>query len=69
MSEPKTGMNHLFQDATGITHACEGDWITRTDYLVWTLCKKDVPANKSFKSTELVTCPKCKAQKEQSGHE
>ncbi len=52
-------MNHLYEDENGIIHLCEGSEVQRGISLVWTLCKKDVPANKSFKSKEQPTCKLC----------
>lgn len=53
--------NHLYQSKNGMIHLCEGGHVTidKQNYLVWTKCGVDVPANKSFKSYEYVTCPKC----------
>jgi len=55
-------MKHLYESPDGLIHECEGGHATpdMQNYLVWTKCEKDVPANKSFKSDEVVTCPKCK---------
>jgi hypothetical protein len=53
-------MNHLYQDEKGVIHACEGSEVHPGIYLVWTKCEKDVPANKSFKSDETVTCEACR---------
>ena len=54
-------MKHLYEDKKSVIHACEsGDMGVRNEItLVWTKCGKDVPANKSFKSNETVTCGKC----------
>lgn len=54
--------NHLYQDPAGVIHACEGAQLHRDVYLVWTKCCRDVPANKSFKSNERVSCERCVAQ-------
>jgi len=53
--------NHLYQSKDGKIHACEGGQTTndRSTYVVWTKCGIDVPANKSFRSGESVTCEKC----------
>ena len=53
--------NHLYETPDGLIHACEGGQATidQKNYLVWTLCELDVPANKSFRSNEEITCPKC----------
>ena len=54
-------MKHLYQTSDGLIHECEGDHATldMKNYLVWTKCGKDVPANKSFRSYEVATCPGC----------
>ena len=55
-------MKHLYQDPSGIIHTCKGERAIdydRDTYLVWTDCLKDVPANKSFRGTDKVTCKKC----------
>ena len=55
-------MNHLYEDKNKILHTCLGSQIhigNPDTYLVWTKCGKDVPANKSFRSVEEVTCPEC----------
>lgn len=49
---------HLYDDGTHI-HLCESKEVHPGILLVWTLCEKDVPANKSFRSDEVPTCPKC----------
>lgn len=56
-------MEHLYEDAKGVVHACEGDRIVTPNpdtYVVWTQCGEDVPAGKSFKAKEEVTCVACK---------
>ena len=55
-------MNHLYESADGKIHLCEGGHATEDglNYLVWTKCEIDVPANKSFKSEEKATCEKCR---------
>lgn len=56
---------HMYEDGEGI-HLCEGSQVVHGDvntYLVWTLCKKDVPANLSFRSADVKpTCQKCIAK-------
>jgi len=54
-------MRHLYQTTDGLIHECEGEEIgnDKSTYIVWTKCGLDVPSNKSFRSTEAVTCPKC----------
>lgn len=57
-------MDHLYEDKNGTIHACDsGDFnfYQNPIKLVWTRCNKDVPANKSFKGGEEVTCAGCKA--------
>jgi hypothetical protein len=54
-----TNTRHLFQDKDGTIHACESSEVHRGILLVWTKCKKDVPADKSFRSGEVPTCEKC----------
>ena len=51
-------MKHLYE-ADGIVHSYEGGHVDSDTYIVWTKCEIDVPANKSFKSNEAVTCDKC----------
>jgi hypothetical protein len=54
--------HHFYEDKTGLIHLCDGADATPKDFLVWTLCEKmDVPADKSFMSTETVaTCIDCR---------
>jgi len=52
-------MNHLWESQDGLIHLCEGGEAVPNEYIVWTMCNIDVPANKSFKSEELATCSKC----------
>ncbi len=52
-------VNHLYESKDGIIHACEKAEVHPGIILVWTLCDKDVPAGKSFKSKEKVTCDAC----------
>ena len=43
-------------------HACEGARgadFDRGTFIVWTVCQKDVPANKSFVGVDDITCPVC----------
>ena len=59
-------MNHLYESPDGKRHLCEGGQIIVNDpstYVVWTKCKIDVPANKSFKSDEEVNCSECLKKK------
>ena len=59
-------MNHLYESSDGIVHSCKGEYTSlgNMNYLVYTKCEIDVPANKSFNSDERVTCPKCLCTKE-----
>ncbi len=55
-------MNHfLYQSPDGLIHECEDGQIAndKRTYVVWTKCEIDVPSNRSFKSKEIATCPKC----------
>lgn len=48
-------------------HACEGDRIVPSDpgtFLVWTVCGKDVPADRGFTGGKAVDCPTCNAARE-----
>jgi len=45
-----------------VLHACEGDRAVDSDagtFLVWTLCGRDVPADRSWASTVTPICTKC----------
>ena len=55
-------MNHLYESQDGLIHLCEDGQIVNANatYVVWTLCKIDVPECQSFKSGEAATCPQCK---------
>lgn len=35
-------------DKTGVTHICEGAEVHPNIRLIWTLCQRDVPANKAW---------------------
>ncbi len=50
--------NHLYE-SNGIIHLCEGSDVQRGIKIVWTKCQIDVPADRSFMSTELPTCKTC----------
>ena len=55
-------MKHLYESPDGLKHLCEGCQFITNDidtYVVWTKCGIDVTENKSFKSEEGATCPKC----------
>lgn len=52
-------MRHLYESPDGLMHECEGGEAVPGEYLVWTKCEIDVPANKSFMGEESATCPKC----------
>lgn len=64
-------MNHLYKSPDGLIHECESSQIgnDKSTYVVWTKCEIDVAANKSFKSNEAVTCPKCNPITAQEGKE
>lgn len=57
-------MKHLWEGKRRVIHGCESSEIQSHITLVWTKCEIDVPANKSFKSNEFVTCDKCIINKE-----
>ena len=59
------GLRMLYEDATKTIHIGIGAWVTRNDYLVWTLCGKDIPAKGAFKSSEHPTCEKCIAHEQE----
>jgi len=54
-----------WHDRHGLVHACEGARLHRgMPPLVWTLCKRDVPANEAFHpgdADDAVTCAACLA--------
>jgi len=51
---------HLYEDKDKVIHLCEGSQLTPRDFLVWTKCGKDVPANQSFETWyEDSNCDKC----------
>ncbi len=52
-------MNHLYESKDGIIHGCKSAEVHPGIILAWTLCNKDVPDGKSFKSKEKVTCGAC----------
>jgi hypothetical protein len=54
---------HLYEDRNGIIHLCESSEVHPGIVLVWTVCEKDVPSNKSFTSKEVATCESCLAIK------
>lgn len=59
-------LNHLYEEK-GAIHNCEGARIHDGVYLVWSLCGRDVPENKSFKSKETATCPRCEEIRKAGG--
>lgn len=71
MSETSTklyGHDLRWEDKQKFIHACESSEVHPGVRLVWTLCERDVPANKAFTATgqpsnvtpEPVTCATCK---------
>lgn len=55
----------LWTDKNGVTHAAEGDWLTRDDFCLWTVCgSADVPANKGYHpgAGDKVDCHDCLAK-------
>ena len=52
-------LNHLTETQDGIRHICETGKGPKDITLVWTLCCRDVPANKSFKTEETANCGAC----------
>jgi len=53
-------MKNLYQTKDGLIHECEGEEkvVDNADtFVAWTKC--GVPVSQSFRSDELVTCPKC----------
>lgn len=38
-----------YTDKVGLVHICEGAEVHRGVTLIWTLCERDVPANKAWK--------------------
>lgn len=62
MHDPR-GRNHLFEDDSGIIHACEYAQMGRDTLFAWTKCERDVPGNGSFMSHESATCKKCLGEK------
>ena len=63
-------MKHLYETEDRIIHKCMGSEVVPGEYLVWTLCDMDVPANKSFKSETLdATCSICLEQSQVAQHE
>jgi hypothetical protein len=62
----------FWRDKKGVVHACEGADVHRGVRLIWTLCKRDVPANASYTTDgpEFVTCDVCaKAEGRVAGEE
>jgi plasmid maintenance system antidote protein VapI len=49
----------LYMDEDEVLHLCKMHEIHRGLFLVTTICGIDVPANKSFKSLETLTCKSC----------
>lgn len=50
----------LKYDDGSLIHHAAGERIAHAGpFLVWTFCRKDVPANRSFVGDERVTCPDC----------
>lgn len=60
-----SGRPIFWQDANGIVHRCEGDDVHPGIRLIWTLCKRDVPACASWTNGDhdpiRVTCKICEA--------
>jgi len=54
-------LKHLYEAPDGKVHLCEGGHATPDgqNYLVWTKCEIDVPANESFEGIMEPTCQKC----------
>lgn len=51
-----------WRDKHHIVHACEGSDVHPGVRLIWTLCKRDVPADAAYKCDgDYVTCMKCGA--------
>lgn len=48
-----------YDDGLLIHHAAGERVAHAGPFLVWTFCRKDVPANRSFVGNETVTCPDC----------
>ena len=61
----------IWEEKVGTIHACEGDRMVDQDsgtFLVWTLCKKDVPANYGQTGDHSdATCPECQEAIRQLG--
>lgn len=51
-----------WQDKQGFVHACEGSDLHRGVRVFWTLCLRDVPADKGFHPIigDEMTCATCK---------
>lgn len=52
----------FWQDKQGFVHAVEGADVHPGIRLLWTLCERDVPADKAFIGHEAVTCATCTAR-------
>ena len=50
---------HRTKTVDGTIHACDSSRVYKEINMVWTLCGRDVPANKSFESNEKITCHSC----------
>jgi hypothetical protein len=57
----KNGQPIWWTDRKGVTHICEGAYVTRQEFLLWTLCGRDVPANsaRTAGDQDHVTCSGC----------
>jgi hypothetical protein len=55
------GNTIFWRDKKGVVHRCEGADVHRGVRLLWTLCKRDVPANAAYTTDgpEFVTCQAC----------
>jgi hypothetical protein len=53
-----------WKDTKGVVHRCEGADVHPDVQLIWTLCRRDVPANESYlpkpPEDDPITCPFCR---------
>jgi len=61
--------NQIYYTKNSVTHLCEGAHLTpdKRNFLVWTLCGIDVPANQGYgtkNGAPEVTCDKCQKSQE-----
>lgn len=58
-----SGNTIFWRDKKDVVHRCEGADVHRGVRLLWTLCKRDVPANAAYTTDgpEFVTCQACSA--------